>query len=344
MGARWITTGLTGCLIALSASSAVAQEESSPELNWYQRMIVNRMADRLGLTAEQKSQVESIIRDTEAKKKKLDAEQNDRIKALLSADQKEQFDELQRSLTRRGRGGRSGRSGAQEDPKNSPQMKELTKLLELDDVQQEKIAEIGRKAMERGRKRGQEIWQQIQRGEFDFSKIEEEFSKFFNDFKTEVHPLLTSAQRPKFDKWVGGLQEQMADPSQWGRLAERFGGGRGRRNRGGERWSGSGGGSTSLGRVLRDLDLSEDERLILEPSIKRILELDRSWRRTQRNHARRLRSLASDAEVEGVRAALAAAREARSNYTKERGEAEAELRDLVTLSQEAMLVSHGVLR
>jgi Spy/CpxP family protein refolding chaperone len=341
--------------LGVAARGAAAQEappaepaaaDALPELNWLQRGILERLASGLGLTADQRSRIERVLREAERDRRKVEAEQAARIKALLTADQRKAFEELQRTWNRWGAGGGGGATPGGADPRESPQMKELRELLGLTTAQEDQLVAITQRHMEKGRQRGQEIWQQIQRGQFDWSKLDTELDGFFDAMQKEVDAALTPEQRPKWAKWMGDLRTQMRDPSQWGQLAQRFGqggggGGGGGWNRGG---TGGGEGGASLQRLLRDLKLSEDERLVLEPGIQAILELDRAWRRAERDHARALRERADAGDVEAVRAALAAAREARERHQRERAAAETALRELVTVSQEAVLVSHGILR
>lgn len=340
----WTAGLVVGCAGALAAPAGAQAPEEQP--SWFARMMVDRLAEQLGLSQAQRDQIAAVLKDGEKKRREAEEAQAQEIRKVLTDPQKTQYDELRKNPGRMwGGGGPGGGGGWQpgnQDPMQSPQMKELAEKVGLAPDQQEKVAEVMRAAMEKGRKRGEEIMRQMREGNFDFSKIQDEFTKFFDETSKEVRALLTAEQQPKFDGWWKDLREQMSDPSRWGELQQRFGGGGGG-GRGGFGRRGGDEGPT-LDRVLRDLSLTEDETLVLSPVIERILKLDADRRAARRDEGRRLRDLAGGGTVETVREALDAARKAEADWRAAREAAEKELRDLVTLAQEAVLVSHGVLR
>ena len=340
------TAGLVAACAGVAATPARAQ--GAPEQpSWFARMMVDRLAEQLGLTPAQRDQISALIRDGEKKRREAEEAQQQEIRKLLTEQQQTQYDELRQNPGRTWGGGGGGWQPGNQDPMQSPQMKELAEKVGLAPEQQEKVAEVMRVAMEKGRKRGEEIFRQIREGTFDMTKIQDEFTKFFDETSKEVRTLLTAEQQPKFDTWWKDLREQMADPMRAGELMQRFsGGGGGGGGRGGRGEWGRRGGEEgpTLDRVLRDLSLTEDEKLVLAPAIEKILKLDTERRAARRDEGRRLRDLASGGAVETVREALDAARKAEADWRTARETAERELRDLVTLAQEAVLVSHGVLR
>ncbi len=360
---RTLAMGAMGAMAAAAVfgvvGSARAQEAPKEEpLGWMERMVLDQMSQRLGLTGEQRTKVEALMRESARRRKEMDEESAKRIRDLLTDDQKPKYDEL-REWGRRwggrgggwgGGGGPGGGGGGGGDP---GQLRELTDKLGLTEEQQQKLREVGATVMEKGRKRGEEIWRKIQDGTMGFDEIPKEVEKFLDTFASEFKPVLNDEQKTKFDSWLKELKEQMSDPSQWGKLTQRFGGG-GWGGGGGPGGPGAGGGGGWRGgdpddpgfvdRVLSDLRLTEDERLVLQPAIRKIMEHDRAQRRAVRDRAPRLRAAASTGDADAAKAAIAEARKADADARGKREEMEGELRDLVTVAQEAVLVSHGVLR
>jgi hypothetical protein len=102
------------------------------------------------------------------------------------------------------------------------------------------------------------------------------------------------------------------------------------------------GGSGGTRRLKEELQLSEEESLVLWPLVEKIQTLQRdhqAWRRTQH---RGLRRALSDAG-EGAAEQLATLREREAAHRKELAALREELRALVTVRQEAVLVGHGIL-
>ncbi|MCI0343631.1 MAG: hypothetical protein L0216_21205 [Planctomycetales bacterium] len=349
-----------GAVLGAAAGAARAQEAPKEEsLGWMERMVLDQMSQRLDLTSEQKTKVEALVRESARRRKEIDEESAKRIRELLTDDQKPKFDEL-REWGRRwggrgggfagGGGGAGGGFGGGGGGGESPQLKELAEKLSLTEDQQQKVREITTGAQDKAGTRIREVWQKVQKGEMDIGDIPGEIEKLFGEVSNQIRAVLTEEQKPKFDTWWKDLREQMADPSQWGRLAQRFGGGgqRGGSGSGGGNWGGWRGQDPDdpglVGRILADLKLSEDELVVLRPAIEKILAHDRAQRRAVRERAPKLRAAASSGDSETAKAALADARKADADARGKREEMEGELRDLVTVAQEAVLVSHGVLR
>jgi len=98
---------------------------------------------------------------------------------------------------------------------------------------------------------------------------------------------------------------------------------------------------------MRDLALSEDERLVLESRVRDVLTLDADAGAAAEKERQALEALVrAEGEADGtaLRASMDALRQAREANQKRREALEAELRELVTLKQEAVLVLHRVLR
>lgn len=99
--------------------------------------------------------------------------------------------------------------------------------------------------------------------------------------------------------------------------------------------------------AIRDLGLSEDERLVLEPRIREVVTLDADAGAAAEKERQALEALVQapgEADAAALRTSMDALRAAREANQKRREALEAELRELVTVKQEAVLVLHRVLR
>ena len=102
------------------------------------------------------------------------------------------------------------------------------------------------------------------------------------------------------------------------------------------------GGTASPEVVKKDLKLSEEEEMVLWPTIEKILKAQRDHGNWRRSATRTLRRALKDESPE-VGTKLSDLRERDRAHKDELAGLRAELRDLVTLAQEAVLVGYGVL-
>ena len=99
----------------------------------------------------------------------------------------------------------------------------------------------------------------------------------------------------------------------------------------------------SVRSIKKDLQLPDEEEAIVLPLVEEILKLQRKhegWRRTQN---RALRRVLRDGTDEGTSDRLATIRDREAAHVKQLAGLRGELRELVTLAQEAVLVGYGVL-
>lgn len=314
-----------GGLVALGGT-ATAQEEGGKKeeskLSSSRKSELDRMKSRLDLSDAQFEKVVKIFENADAK-----------LKDLLTANQKETYNE--RYNRQRG-GGMAGGMGGMMRGMSQRIMDTMTSELDLNEEQKGKVKKIMDSNMEKVEKIMAEA-----RETGDWSKMREVGTTMREGVTKEIRELLTDDQKKKFDE----LSENMG-----GMMGGRGGrggfGGFGGRSRGGES-SRSRGSSVDwrMRGILRDLNLSEDEKLILEPTIKAVLEAQAEARKAIDEARKSLREESTNTtEEEALKAAIGKVREAEQGAEKNVEGKRAELRELVTFAQEAILVGHGVLK
>lgn len=316
-GTAWAQDGADG-------ADGAGGDKAESTLSSSRKSELDRMKSRLDLSDAQFEKVTKIF-------EKADKELQD----LLTANQKETFKErYDRSSERGGRGGAAGGMGGMMSGMAQRMMDGMTSELDLNDEQKGKVKTIVddgiaklEKAMTEARETG------------NWGAMRELGTTMRDESTKQIREILTDEQKTKFDK----LGENMAGGMMGGR------GGFGGRSRGGDSGNSSRGRGGSIeGRlraILGDLNLSEDEKLILEPTIKAVLEAQGEARKAIDDARTALRkSSTSTSDESALKAAIATVREAETGAEKNVEGRRAELRELVTFAQEAVLVGHGVLK
>ena len=102
------------------------------------------------------------------------------------------------------------------------------------------------------------------------------------------------------------------------------------------------GGGGGTGRLKDELKLSDEEAMVLWPLVEKVQKLQRAHQAWRRGKQRELRRALRD-EGGDVGPALAELRERETAHRTELAGVRDELRALVTVRQEAVLVGHGIL-
>ena len=92
VGPATLAAALALGLAGLVALSAQARERESSAREPSPDRAAARMAERLGLSAEQKAQVQEILTQGRAKRTEISNKRNEAIKAILTAEQKPVFE------------------------------------------------------------------------------------------------------------------------------------------------------------------------------------------------------------------------------------------------------------
>ncbi|MHC5020501.1 MAG: hypothetical protein ACYTGX_10380 [Planctomycetota bacterium] len=316
---------------------------------------VKQVTEALTLNEEQVAQLRTILTanveaadqvrsEAEAKNKELEASRDQKIRELLTEEQAAKFDQLQAEREER-RGGREGRARRGERGPGGPggpggrmaggrgllgfDPRQVLGELALSEEQQAQARDIMRDVMGGLR---EQIGAARQQGP---EAMQAAMAEIREKVKAQLSGILDEEQKARFNELTA---EGAAAPK-----GERAGRERGRRQprTPEERME------RRLAAVLEAMQLTEDEVMILEPQIKRILKLDADTGATAEAERKALEELLkAEGEVDGdgIRARMAALRKVREEQQEARGELEKELRELVTIKQEGMLFLHRVLR
>lgn len=330
---------LTILLLAAVALPGFAQEQSEEEKA---RQAAEQRAERsmraysrLDLSDAQKEQLKKILVEDElASSKRRDA-RRDKVRAILTPDQKESFDQMVNRGGGRDRGGRDrgGRGGGGMMGRMGMGADQLKERLKLTDEQVKKAEEI----MGSVREQAMEEFRKMREGGggMDFGKMREVFGKIRKDSQAKIEKILTDEQKAEFQKMSKEMDERMA---QFG-----MGRQRGPRGEGGGRERGPRRTANPEDMIKRRVDqamgalaLDGEEAAVIKPLVEKLV----SYQVTGANKLRQLRDGIGKLEEE------AAIKGKMAEYTKAREEYRAKvallsngLRELVTVQQEAKLFS-----
>lgn len=181
--------------VLLLASPLMAQDN-----NRGQEFLVNRLKDRLKLSDDQVSKVKEILTKDGEERTKLDEARTEKINALLSDEQKKQYEELRAERGRGFGGGPGGQFGGGR-PMGSVNVEDVKRELNLTDEQVGKIKPLYDEFNANLQKRASEM---AEKG-FQGLNITEEMQKYQDAIKglaekVKVH--LTDEQKTKLDGLV----------------------------------------------------------------------------------------------------------------------------------------------
>lgn len=321
-------------LLALFALPAMAQEqEKTPEqqareaaerrVEWQMRAYRS-----LNLSDSQSEQLKKILIDEELENNKRRDARRDKVRALLTPDQKEQFEEMVSRQQQRGRGGRGGGRRGGMMGRMGMDANALKDRLKLTDDQMTKIqaimTEAGAKAME-------QVREMRSGGGFDFNKMREMFTKVRDDVRKQIEPLLTDAQKPEFHKMNKEMDERM---SQW--MGGRGGSSRGGDGRGQRRQP-----QTPeqiierrVAAAMEALAFGQEEAAVIQPLVEKLVSYQVKAGKALRDQREAIGKLEDEAQI---RTKMAEYTKARDEYRQKLQLMSSGLRELVTVQQEAKL-------
>jgi Spy/CpxP family protein refolding chaperone len=320
---------------------------------------IQQMVERLGLNEEQAVKVREVIdanvaeldqvrKDTEQLTQTLEKARDAKIRGLLTEEQAEQFKQVQAEREERrtrfrdrmrnrggdrGRGGRGGSGGGFMGRMLGGDPGQLAEQLELNEEQRQQLQQTMRETMGG-------IREQMQAVRGDRQAMGQLFAEIREKVQAQIGEILTPEQRSKWEEI-----RQSAEAQRGAR------GERGQRGREGRRGRGQQSPEERAGRrmqsLLRDLGATEDELLILQPKIEEILQLDAdngSKAQAARVAIQELVKAEGEVDGEALRAKMDTLRKTREAQSEKRAALEQELRELLTIQQEAVLFLHRVLR
>ncbi|MHC5019089.1 MAG: hypothetical protein ACYTGX_03040 [Planctomycetota bacterium] len=359
---------------ALTFGALSAQAQDVDPEKWakdFEKKMLERTAKQLGLTEEQRAKWAELHKANQDAMKQAQKDLEAKLDALLTEEQKTKRDEMKKNpmagldlgkelggLTEK-LGDLGKMFGGGTNPLRDA--KSLAKALELDEEKTAKLEEVYAKYAEESKSEGTEKidWSDPAKAMKLMQERRQKRADARKKRNERIRDLLRGEKREKFDELekkhgnspmgsftmaLGGDGGPMVfGSSEGGPTVLPFGGG-GEPGKPGSPFTrshrSSGGASPEV--VKKDLALSEEEEMVLWPIVEKILKAQRdhgNWRRTA---TRTLRRALKDKSPE-VGAKLSELRERDRTHKDELAGLRAELRDLLTLAQEAVLVGYGVL-
>lgn len=372
------TASALAATAALTFGAAAAHAQDHDPEKWakeFETKMHDRMAKKLGLTDEQKTKYLELQKESEAAMKKAQKELEAKLDAMLNEAQKKKYETLKKDpmggfdLGDMGKelGGLGEQLGGILGGGTNPMRdaKSLAKELELDGEKTAALEAIYTKYTEesKGEGAGAVDWSDPQAAMKQMQEQRQKRADARKKRAERIRDLLRGETREKFDELEqkhggGGLLQSFGlslggpdgpmvfGSSEGGPTVLPFGGGRnGTAGAGGSTLtSGSPEGAASPAVVKKDLQLSEEESMVLWPIVEKILTAQRDHANQRRVATRVLRRALKDGGEEGGLAPrLAALRDTDRAHRDALAGLRAELRDLVTMAQEAVLVGYGVL-
>jgi len=350
---RITTIILAATLMAMPSYSFAQTDEPKKEDNAAReaaerrvRWSLRRLTSRLELSDAQAEKVKAILMATELKQSTMRDAQAKEIGELLTPDQQEKYKELRdRMRNRRGGGrGRGGGGGGGMGRMMGLDLDQIKKRLGLNDEQAKKIQSIITEATEKGREEFSKMRQGG--GGFDMSKMRGLVEKLRDDVRGKINKQLDEEQLKKFDALNKEVDERM---NQWmsrmgmgrrGGSRENRGGNRGpRRARTPEQTT-----QRRLSAVMSSLKLPDEEAAVLSELIKKVISYQAttsSKARTMRDEIRKLATGGGDEDA--IKQKVEHLRKLRTASRTKLDSLREGLTELLTPTQEAVLVSHGVL-
>lgn len=326
------TNVVTLAVVALAANAAWAQEEDRRT----ERML-ERLKERLSLSEEQYGKVQEIVRATREAEDKAQKERDEKIRELLTDDQRRQYDELRRNPFGGERVERGGPGGGGRGPMAwmermlAPNIDQIKKELELDDDQTAKVKEVLDAFTEEMRERFNEMRQQGFQG-FNWQEEGQKFQERIGQLVDKVKTWLNDDQKTKLDKLV----------------QERFGrfGGFGRPNR-----TESPRARPSVDeRVKRAMEAlhveSSDEATVIQAEVKKAVEAAYALEDYERDLRSKIEEAAqrSDLTDDEAKAKIEELRAGRRERERALRDAQRALSEIVSYRQELELIRTGILR
>ncbi len=317
-----------------------AEQQAERRVGW----VLRQLKGQLELSDSQSDKIKEILMATEMKQSKMRNDQSKQIEALLTPDQQEKYKTLRDRSGRGGRGGRGGREGRRGGMGRMMglDIESIKEKLGLSPEQEKKIEELIKQATDQGR----EAFQKMREGGgFDMQKMRELFEKGRNDIREKINGLLDDEQKKKFADLNKEMDERMQQfmgrfgGGNRGDRGDRGGRGRERRPRNPEEMT-----ERRLKEVMTSLKLPDEEAAVLGELIKKVISYQSktgAQSRTMREEIRKLATGGGDAE--STKEKIEDLRKLRETADAKLKTLREGLRELLTETQEAVLISHGVL-
>ncbi len=294
-----------------------------------QEKMLEKVKEELGLSDEQLQKFRELKAEEMQKMREFRDAQDKKIRELLTEEQRAKYEEMEKrvrkAMNRPGReeGERPGRRG---DPLEM--VKLVAKELGLTEQQQEAIKELAKESRNQMMKILEEA-----RNSGDFSKVKETVERLQKDLEEKVRSMLNDEQKTKFDAFLKEGRDGLK------KLIERRGGG----DRPGNPEEVM---KARVREIQKSLDLLPEEGMIIMPKIEGILKAQSDLQTKMREQRKAAEELLKSPDVteETIGKELAIWRQARQEDEKKIEKMQADLKELLTLKQEAKLVLHGVLR
>lgn len=315
------TLGLWVCM----AATAAAQQDRMTEFR------INQMRDRLGLSEDQVAKVREIL-------SKEEEERAAKINALLDEEQRRQYEEMRRNPFGGGGGQRGGQAFQGMRNLGQVRMEQLKSELTLTDDQVAKIQPLVDEYNAAVQKRGEELRQNGLAG-LDWQSELQKFGDGLKAFTEKVKAHLTDEQKPKAD----ALAERA---TAWTRMlpgmVQRF-----------QQGGAAGGAATRTSpeeRIRRAVDAlgfeKEEEKAAVRSLVEKVVRAQEAVEDQSRSTRDRMAEIARNSELseEALEDRIGEARKERRRLEKELADLQAQLADVLTRRQEAVLIQQGILR
>ncbi len=331
---------MAAAVLVLASAPAWAQggQGGERQTEWY----FNRMKERLNLTDEQMNKIKELSKEGREAEDKLQKEREEKVKEVLTEEQRKQYDEFRRNPGGRGQGG-GGQGGGMQgwiERFLAPSADQLKKDLGLTDEVTAKVKTHIDEFNDGARQRFEE---QRQNG-FQGLDWQEEMRKFQDRTKElgdKIKQHLDDPQKEKLDKL-------MADRFNFGGMGGMFG------RRGGQGGDGGGGRGERRpsvdDRVRRAMEAlkieSAEDAAAVRDLVKKIVEAQYALEDYERESRTKVDELSkkTDAGEEEIRNKLDELRGGRKEKDKGVKDAQKALYEVVTYKQDLELVKQGILR
>lgn len=327
---RWL---IAAGLCTMTILPGVRAQETQPAQDETARRVereMERLRRDLELSDAQAEKIQAILTETLGKRSEVEKEQDSRIGEVLTPEQKERYTRNRERGQRGDRGGFGGRGGMM-----TGILDRMKTDLALTEEQSKQVEEIMTKAQEEMAENFRKMREEGM-GNQDWNAIRERMTEFWNASAEKVKAVLSDDQKAKYDAMVAEMREQNPLFRGEGRGPGRGDGeGQGRGDRGDGR---------RVERALETLKLSPEEAEIVRPLLEEIEKIRNDRGAVEEARRKLLETLDSgSAAEETVQAELQALRDAETARQAALTSKRTELRELLTVEQEARLVTMGIL-
>ena len=312
-------------LWVVMAATAAAQQDRMTEFR------INQMRERLGLSEDQVAKVRDILA-------KEEEERAAKINAVLNDEQRRQYEEMRRTPFGGGGGQRGGQGFQGMRNLGQVRMEQLKSELTLTDDQVAQIQPLVDEYNAAVQKRGEELRQNGLAG-LDWQSELQKFGDGLKAFTEKVKVHLTDEQKPKAD----ALTERA---TAWTRtlpgLMQRF-----------QQGAAAGGTATRTSpeeRIRRAVEAlgfeKEEEKAAVRSLVEKVVRAQEAVEDQGRSTRDRMAEVARNSELseEALEDKIGEARKERRRLEKELADLQAQLADVLTRRQEAVLIQQGILR